>query len=486
MNVKSKFPTQLFIGLFVFFIGFSAKSQTYVKAVSVGPLTPMSCNNTIVVQEYNMPSLAYSTTNASGEMSGLVSNGDTIYNFCLNQSTPDQVHMFSTNGYVYSYELYSNAIAEYLDFEIYNYIEPSGGSNGSLTIEFDSLQPLGADYDVIIWSPDFTVDTTIVGPTTLQVNSLDEGWILIQVLSTQDPNDFTEVRVKIGDMNAQYVNPLLPMSLSWQHADGNCLGWIQANPDTLGSNYHNVWSNEVYNEFGQVNLCAGIYSVYTFGFVPLGEFESSIDTFVIVDNSTAYIDSSLFQYAVQDTAYFNFENCGFDYNAAIDSIQYSEDTVYQGGGITIITFEMITYQNTSTIAVYDSLVLYNDSLVQLDVVIYCDSLLQKTGNTFNGRRIAYLRGADTHSFSQGVAGLSDESLPELQVYPNPVENTLFIESSDAGLISVQIFDARGSVVLSPEAFENSISIDMSSLVTGVYYAKIGNETGLKTIKVLKQ
>jgi GH43 family beta-xylosidase len=64
------------------------------------------------------------------------------------------------------------------------------------------------------------------------------------------------------------------------------------------------------------------------------------------------------------------------------------------------------------------------------------------------------------------SSLNDQNTATLNVYPNPVKNTLFFSSEMAG-IQVSIFSETGSLVSKQTAKENSV--DVSGLATGIYF-----------------
>ncbi len=71
-----------------------------------------------------------------------------------------------------------------------------------------------------------------------------------------------------------------------------------------------------------------------------------------------------------------------------------------------------------------------------------------------------------------VAGL-DGFEQNFKVYPNPTENTLFVQSSDV-LGQVEISDARGQIVLSLESSSNLLEIDVRHLDAGIYFVQTVN------------
>lgn len=80
------------------------------------------------------------------------------------------------------------------------------------------------------------------------------------------------------------------------------------------------------------------------------------------------------------------------------------------------------------------------------------------------------------SDSQTSTGILDLPEDDIRIYPNPVQNILYIES--ATVPEYQIFDVDGHCLLKGE---NS-SIDVSILKTGTYLLLINNQT----FKFIKQ
>jgi len=69
----------------------------------------------------------------------------------------------------------------------------------------------------------------------------------------------------------------------------------------------------------------------------------------------------------------------------------------------------------------------------------------------------------------GLAGFEQN----FKVYPNPTENTLFVQSSDV-LGQVVISDARGQIVLSLDSSSNLLEIDVRHLDAGIYFVQTTN------------
>lgn len=69
-----------------------------------------------------------------------------------------------------------------------------------------------------------------------------------------------------------------------------------------------------------------------------------------------------------------------------------------------------------------------------------------------------------------VANLNEAAASNLIIYPNPTENTLFVQSSDV-LGQVVISDARGQIVLSLDSSSNLLEIDVRHLEAGLYFVQ---------------
>ena len=83
----------------------------------------------------------------------------------------------------------------------------------------------------------------------------------------------------------------------------------------------------------------------------------------------------------------------------------------------------------------------------------------------------------------GVNPLSEKS--GIKLYPNPVQNELFVETSELNVIEMMILDHSGRIVRSI-ANTKVNSIDISDLKEGVYILKFYTEGGTSTNRFIKQ
>ena len=71
----------------------------------------------------------------------------------------------------------------------------------------------------------------------------------------------------------------------------------------------------------------------------------------------------------------------------------------------------------------------------------------------------------------------------VNVYPNPLENELQLESSENG--TIQIFDLLGGVVFEQKVNEGREMLDLGRLNSGTYFLKFFNESAQQIEKIIK-
>ena len=82
----------------------------------------------------------------------------------------------------------------------------------------------------------------------------------------------------------------------------------------------------------------------------------------------------------------------------------------------------------------------------------------------------------------GTVGLEENSFASTEIYPNPMNDVLYIESEN--IASVTIFNAVGQQVL---FVENRNEIDVASLCNGLYFVRlVDNKGNTLTKKIIKQ
>lgn len=92
---------------------------------------------------------------------------------------------------------------------------------------------------------------------------------------------------------------------------------------------------------------------------------------------------------------------------------------------------------------------------------------------------------DTHD-PVGIENHSADAFA-IAVYPNPTNGRLNIQSDNARLAQVQVFDLFGKLLLTEEPNDNHTSLNLSNLANGVYIVRmISDNQGTVTRKIVKQ
>ncbi|MNJ88805.1 hypothetical protein D3C87_63620 [compost metagenome] len=73
----------------------------------------------------------------------------------------------------------------------------------------------------------------------------------------------------------------------------------------------------------------------------------------------------------------------------------------------------------------------------------------------------------------------------VNVYPNPAEDVLFIQSSEE-ITHITIRDITGKVILTREIRDRNTSINMSTYASGYYILNVNSQSGIKLIDLVKQ
>jgi hypothetical protein len=84
-----------------------------------------------------------------------------------------------------------------------------------------------------------------------------------------------------------------------------------------------------------------------------------------------------------------------------------------------------------------------------------------------------------------ILAVKENILAELSIYPNPVKNTLYVEiKENITFYRVQVIDALGKIVLTKK--RNFNQLNLSKLISGVYFLKIETEGGTFAKKIVKE
>ncbi len=89
-------------------------------------------------------------------------------------------------------------------------------------------------------------------------------------------------------------------------------------------------------------------------------------------------------------------------------------------------------------------------------------------------------------FSEEFFGTSGTSLESITLYPNPTQNILNIVSPQADITSIEVYDLRGRKMNTID-FNNqsNYQVDLSNLVSALYFIKINTVSGSITKRIIK-
>lgn len=444
-----------------------------------------SCTNTVVIETLN-PITGCQIINLDAGLPYLeYFNGDTINNFCYGYNFADgrigtqfhKEHVGVDLGF-------SSLVPAHLKyhFEDVNYPSTKLSNDGSITIMFDSVV---SNYTFNTYNSEIVI--TELDSFSIKLDSLSYGRVDLEVVNIAYIQDFIYFGFAFGYDEIFIPTNGLNVNVSYNHSNGNCNGSITLNATNSTGSVNHFWNEPIVSTDHRVDLCPGVYTVYScetvsnFNYYYSGKF----DTIVLTNDDLSYVDTNLFYLTPQDTVNYNFVSCGFNYNAPIDSMHYTEDTLFQSGGLTIVNFTMEFYQGSNIAVVTDSLVMLDDSLIFMDVVLYCYEL---KSTEFGGRRIKFLRGINSHGFQQDpTIGLLEKPDFSVNCKPNPVVNELTINVANTdGIIRYSILDIQGKVLIEDESKEHQFSIPLMEFAPGNYMLQIETNKGNYQERVLKQ
>jgi endo-1,3(4)-beta-glucanase len=84
-----------------------------------------------------------------------------------------------------------------------------------------------------------------------------------------------------------------------------------------------------------------------------------------------------------------------------------------------------------------------------------------------------------------VLGTKNFEIAGLNVYPNPSLNTWMVKTQNINISSIQVFDVLGKNVLTLKPNASEVTIDGSSLKSGLYFARINTLNGSSSLKLIK-
>ncbi|NNE32092.1 MAG: T9SS type A sorting domain-containing protein [Winogradskyella sp.] len=92
---------------------------------------------------------------------------------------------------------------------------------------------------------------------------------------------------------------------------------------------------------------------------------------------------------------------------------------------------------------------------------------------------------DNLYFHNNTLGVEEFETSSFRVYPNPTKGEWNI-LSNSNISNVSVYDILGKLVMSKQPNLNQVSVDATSLNSGVYFAKVEGVNGSTTVKLIKE
>jgi hypothetical protein len=82
-------------------------------------------------------------------------------------------------------------------------------------------------------------------------------------------------------------------------------------------------------------------------------------------------------------------------------------------------------------------------------------------------------------------GTKDFKIAGLNIYPNPAQDSWTVKTSNINMSAIKVFDVLGKNVLSLKPNASEVTINASSLKSGLYFARINTLNGSSSLKLIK-
>ncbi|MGV0978682.1 T9SS type A sorting domain-containing protein [Empedobacter falsenii] len=161
------------------------------------------------------------------------------------------------------------------------------------------------------------------------------------------------------------------------------------------------------------------------------------------------------------------------------------ETTYQINTATTIDLKdkVSDLDNLSAAIVKDLEIIENDNVAEISINEKDELVINPLKNGTAKIKLSFNSNGKVVSqnitISSAVLGTSDLNKSSINVYPNPVNNVLFIETNEAS--KAEIFAITGTKMTEKTLQKGKNQLDVSSLPKGVYIIKVNNST-FKVIK----
>jgi len=84
-----------------------------------------------------------------------------------------------------------------------------------------------------------------------------------------------------------------------------------------------------------------------------------------------------------------------------------------------------------------------------------------------------------------VTSINTGSLEEVEIFPNPANDVLYIKSNSNSSVTCSVYDAKGNIVLTNELQYGLNEIKIQALAQGLYFAHLQSTDGVFVKKITK-
>lgn len=84
---------------------------------------------------------------------------------------------------------------------------------------------------------------------------------------------------------------------------------------------------------------------------------------------------------------------------------------------------------------------------------------------------------------QGIRGSESDGI---SVFPNPSNDHWTISSGNRDIVSLQVFNIQGKLLLLDNPNSHTVKIDASGLAEGIYLTKISTDSGISVFRLVKK
>jgi len=309
-----------------------------------------------------------------------------------------------------------------------------------------------------------TTDSSNIWYTALAVGinvftATDNYWKIVAKINLVANTDTATVQDPILIQDSLYIEEGKQVEIKSYFSDLNfdsTIQWTSSSDSIIGLNNGYVWgiakgNSKISAYSADKKKVYWIYISVESATKPIQIVKPTITNVTLIDSITVQIE--------------------FAEALSVDDVKILLDILYNSNAPTHLKSDIILNATILSVTVDKT----NPKIVTVTVK---DALPSSFIINYSGTALETANGDKLQAFSYQAKATTkvNEVQVKATLYPNPVINNATITSSDANISTISIFDISGSIVKSLQNVNaSSTTIDVSSLLTGVYLMKIFDE-----------